>query len=157
MKLAKKAEETIQDDPRSVRDPVIHKRLELMVFDDAIPHTWGCMFYRFLRKHKLGSEDAIAGNQYFQLVKDHDRLQETDPDELPEHQRELAYRRIRRAKKRCNEIREHVIGFGRRILDPLLFDEVYPTSEKEHIIAKLCLANLKIYFATGTKRQRNVV
>ena len=61
MKLAKKAEETIQHDPRSVRDPVIHKRLELMVFDDAIPHTWGCMFYRFLRKHKLGSEDAIAG------------------------------------------------------------------------------------------------
>ncbi len=153
--MVAKAESTyLKDDPKGIRDPARFKVLESMVFDEAISGTWTCMFYRFLRKHDLGNDERTVGNQYIQLVMDHRALQAKDPEELPEIERPLAYRRTKRTKDRYNEVRNSVIGFGRRILDPLLFEEVWPASEKEHLIAKLCLANLKIFFAKGTKPER---
>ncbi len=139
----------LTDDPKGIRDPVAWKRLEVMIFDEACSDTWGCAFYRFLRKHGLGADERNAGNKYIQLVMDHRKYQGQDPEESPEIERELKYRRTRRTKERYLEVRDKVIGFGRRILDPLLFEETYPTSEKEHLIVKLCLANLKIFFNSG--------
>ena len=152
MKLVKKQDNTeqIDDDPRP-RDRVVWNRIRLMVEEEACHPAWGCALYRLHRLGRIDNDEREAGDQYIKIIENHRRLQGTDPDEYPD---DLAYRRVNKAKQRHNEARE-AIGFGHRILDPLLFEDRWPASEKEHLIVKQALFVLKNFLATGrTKRVR---
>jgi hypothetical protein len=147
------AEEPIalDDDPRPA-DRARWQRLRLAVEAELIHRDWGCKLYQLHREKRIDNDEREAGDEYYRVIENHRRLQATDPEE-DEGGSELAYKRVQKAKDRFNDARE-AIGFGRRFLDPLIFEEVYPACEKEHIIIKQCLVILKNLFATGTKRQR---
>jgi hypothetical protein len=152
MKLVE-AEETIalDDDPRPT-DRARWQRIRLAVEAELIDPAWGCKLYQLHREKRIDNDEREAGDEYYRVIENHRRLQATDPEE-DEGGSELAYKRVQKAKDRYTDARE-AIGFGRRVLDPLIFEEVYPASEREHLIAKQCLTILKNLFATGTKRKQ---
>ena len=152
MKLVAKPEKTIKQNPRDWgRDE--WNRLRDLVEKEACHEAWGCCLYKMHRLGRIDNDEREAGDRYIQVVNNYIRLEDTDPEEGPDT--ELAYRRVNRAKRRYREVTEE-IGFGRRVLDPLLFDERWPVGEKEHLIVKQSLMVLKNFFATGTKRKRKV-
>lgn len=152
MRVVAKAEALIQDDPRPADKATWH-RLKLMVEHEACHPAWGCALYRLERTGRITRDEKMAGDQYWRVCEDYKRIQATDPEDEPEQGRDLAYRRINRAKRKYDEIKGF-LGFGRRVLDPLIFEERWPESEKEHLIVKQCLVLLKNFFSTGTKRVR---
>jgi hypothetical protein len=153
MKLVAKAEAVdIKDNPRP-KDRVMWNRMMLVVEHEACHPAWGCALYRLHRLGRIDNDEREAGDRYWKVIEDHRREQATDPDELPEYARDMAYRRVAKAKKRCNEATA-AIGFGRRVLDPLIFEERWPQSEKEHLIVKQCLSVLKTFFLTGKRTKR---
>jgi hypothetical protein len=150
MKAVAEAEQLdINDDPRP-RDRVLWNRLRLILEADLADKAWGCCLYRLHREGRISNDEREAGDRYFKVVEDHRKLQDTDPDDAPEHARDLAYRRVNKAKAKYEDARA-LIGFGTRILDPLIFDEVWPSCEKEHLIAKQCLNILATFFNTGLR------
>jgi hypothetical protein len=151
MKQVADTEPELNEDPRPL-DRAKWQRLRLAVEAELIDRAWGCKLYQLHREKRIDNDEREAGDEYQRVIENHRRLQATDPEEDPAGQ-ELAYKRIQKAKERYSDAIE-AIGFGRRILDPLIFEEVYPASEKEHIIVKQCLVILKNLFATGTNRQR---
>jgi hypothetical protein len=151
MKTVAETEPLLDEDPRPM-DRARWQRARLAVEAELIDRAWGCKLYQLHREKRIDNDEREAGDQYQRVIENHRRLQATDPEEDPAGQ-ELAYRRIQKAKDEYNDARE-AIGFGRRVLDPLIFEEVYPACEKEHVIVKQCLVILKNLFATGTNRQR---
>jgi hypothetical protein len=151
MKTVAETEPLLDEDPRPM-DRARWQRARLAVEAELIDRAWGCKLYQLHREKRIDNDEREAGDQYQRVIENHRRLQATDPEEDPAGQ-ELAYRRIQKAKDEYNDARE-AIGFGRRVLDPLILEEVYPACEKEHVIVKQCLVILKNLFATGTNRQR---
>lgn len=149
MKVAAEKKLELEDDPRP-RDRVVWNRMRLAAEAEAIHPAWGCALYRLHREGRIDNDEREAADEYIRVIENHKRIQATDPDERPD---DLGYRRVAKAKRQYNDARE-AIGFGRRVLDPLLFEEQWPQSQKEHLIVKQCLIILKNLFATGTKRQR---
>ena len=147
--VAKKEAIDLRDDPRPT-DRVMWNRMRIAAEAEVIHPSWGCKLYQLHREGRIDNDEREAADEYIRVIENHKRLQATDPDDNPD---DLGYRRVNKAKQRYNDVRE-AIGFGRRILDPLLFEEVWPRSPKEHLIVKQCLVILKNFFATGTKRKR---
>lgn len=153
MKLVAKPALDLQDDPRP-KDRALWNGLRLLIESELAHPAWRCALYRLHREGRIDNDEREAGDRYWRVVDDYRRTQATDPEESPEIERELEYKRINRAKKRYNEVLG-MIGFGRRVLDPLIFENEWPRSEREHLIVKQCLIVLKNFFATGTKRGRS--
>jgi hypothetical protein len=148
--VADTEEVSIKESPRT-KDRVRWDRILQLVETESCDRAWGCALYKLNRRGRIDNDEREAGDKYLKLVEDHRRLQETDPEEL-EYGKELAYKRIRRAQELYTQARK-LIGVGAQVLDPLLFDEIWPVGEKEHLIVKQCLTILKTFFASGTKRQ----
>lgn len=152
MKVAKLKELSVNDDPRPT-DRVVFNRLKLMVEHEACHPAWGCALYRLHRLDEIDGDQREAGDQYWRLVEDHKRWQATDPDELIPEARELAYARIDRIKYKYQEVR-NLLGIGRKWIDALIFDEYYPSFQRDKLIVKQGLRLLANYFfISGTKRE----
>lgn len=149
-----KAQEDIKlsEDPKSIKDPVRWNNLRVMVFHDAIDRAWICPLYTLNRIGWLTNEQREAGDRYQQITIDYNNSQQTDPDELVPEAQPLAYKRIERRKALWKECIE-VLGFGRRIVDDLVLQELHLGTERERIIARDGLQLLANLFAKGrTKR-----
>lgn len=139
----------LMTDPRP-QDRAMWNSLRLVLESELCHPAWRCALYRLHREGRIDNDEREAGDRYWQVIEEHRNQQQIDPDDDGD---DLTLRRINRAKKRYNEVLG-VVGFGRRVLDPLIFEEQYPQSEREHLIVKQCLTVLKTFFLTGTKRQR---
>jgi hypothetical protein len=154
LKMAKSEEAlNLDDEPRSIRDPVKFNRLRVMIEEEAIKPTWGCPLYIAARKGGWLTEDhKRAGDKYHQLTMDYRRLMETDPNEYPVEARQLANKRIEATKKRYTEALG-VLGIGRKPVDQLVLEELNLASERERGIARDGLQLLSNFFELGTKWQ----
>jgi hypothetical protein len=150
--MAKNSVLSLDDDPRSVRDPAIFNRLKLMVFEEAIDRAWGCPLYILHRKGFLTNEQREAGDRYQALTINFDRTQDQDPEEAIPEGRELLYRRTARYKSKWHQAIDALVGC-RKEVDRLVLDEEYPGSEREKIVARKGLQLLSDLFCKGTKRQ----
>lgn len=157
LNMAKTEEEPKLDDDPKPRDLGIWNTIKIMVEEEAIDPAWRCPLYLLHRTGWINSEQREAGDKYQKLTMDYRRLMATDPEELPERSRELAYKRIEKAKERYTDAIA-VLGVGRRVIDELVLQELHLGSERERLIARDGLQLLANFFLTGrTKWQRNVV
>jgi hypothetical protein len=156
LRMAKTAEVIqLDDDPRSIRDPVKFNRLRVMIDEEAIRPTWGCPLYIAARPGGwLTSEHREAGDKYQQITIDHRGFQEIDPEEAIPEAREFLCRRAERTKARWLECIK-TLGAGRSVVDELVLEELSLTCEKDKKIARDGLQLLANFFNTGgTKRER---
>jgi hypothetical protein len=159
LKMAKSEEAlNLDDEPRSIRDPVKFNRLRVMIEEEAIKPTWGCPLYIAARPGGwLTGEHREAGDRYQQITLDHHAAQRIDPEELAPEMRELEYRRIASRKAKWRDA-VMVMGAGRGIVDALVLQEVTLTTERERMVARDALQLLSNFFSKGrTKQVRNVV
>ncbi len=68
---------------------------------------------------------------------------------------EFEVKRAQRIGRRYKEAAA-VAGTARNILEELLIDEIWPTSEKNHLAIAYALERLAHFFYTGTKRKPNI-
>jgi hypothetical protein len=156
LRMAKVAEViNLNDDPRSIRDPVKFNRVRVMIDEEAIKPTWGCPLYIAARPGGwLTTEQREAGDKYQQVTIDHRGLQEIDPEEAIPEAREFLYRRAERTKARWLECIK-TLGAGRSVVDEFVLEELRLTCEKDKKIARDGLQLLANFFNTGgTKRER---
>lgn len=150
MKLVTKEQEIeLNMDPRPM-DRATENRLRVMVFAEAIKPTWGCVLYTLERQGRITADQKEAGNRYWQLAADYTRLMDTDPNT------ELDYKRVDRIKKRYKEAVQS-LGLGRKFVDAVVIEDLWPESERGHLALKQGLELLNIFFSTGTKRKRQIV
>jgi hypothetical protein len=145
----------LRDDPR-MRDPAMWQRLRLMVEHEAVDRAWGCPLYILNRTGVLTNEQREAGDKYQQIVSTHWKLQQTDPDEMPEPARELAAKRVERAKEKYEDAVE-VLGLGRNVVDWLVLHEEPLGSESQRRMAKDALQLLANFFNRGNKKRTRIV
>lgn len=155
MKLVAKVDPELKDDPRSV-DRVSWNRIRLLAEHRAIHDAWGSVLYRLHADGRIDNDEREAGDRYWWVIEDYRRAQATDPEESPEYQRELEYKRIAKAKKRYIEVKG-MLGLGRNVLDRVVIENEWPCCEREQLIVKQCLSILKTFFLSGkrTKRKQN--
>jgi hypothetical protein len=157
LKMAKTDEVALDDEPRSIRDPVKFNRLRVMIEEEAIKPTWGCPLYIAARPGGwLTSEHREAGDKYQQITLDHQAAQRIDPEELAPEMRELEYKRIQSRKTKWRDA-VMVLGVGRGIVDAFVLREVALITERERLIARDALQLLSNYFSRGTNRERKSV
>jgi hypothetical protein len=127
-----------------------------MVNDGAIDPAWRCALYRLHRNGIIDTEQREAGDRYWKFFDEYNRWQDKDPDSprdvLPEA-RDAFLRKIERLKVRRREIID-IIGLGRGLLDSLILEDVYPATERQKVFIRALLAQLAIFFKTGTKRKQ---
>ena len=185
MKLAKKAEATIKQDPRVLERP-IWGRLRLLVEDEACHSDWGCALYRLHRTGRIDNDQREAGDRYAILIRDHRKLWR-DPVGMievyraPYHEslekrshlthdverlmgmvegdKEESEFETKRAKKIGARYREARAVAGRinTILEDLLVDEIWPTGERQHKEISHALTRLSHFFSTGNKARTRKV
>jgi hypothetical protein len=153
LKMAKSEEAlNLDDEPRSIRDPVKFNRLRVMIEEEAIKPTWGCPLYIAARPGGwLTSEHREAGDKYQQLTIDHKQLQDIDPEEAIPEAREFLYRRIKSTKDKWTECTK-LLSLGRPMVDRLVLEEIRLTTPAEKRIAKDGLQLLANFFATGRNK-----
>lgn len=151
MKLAKEAEIKLDDDPKSIRDIAIWNRLKLMVEAEIVDPAWCCPLYKLHRIGFINSDQREAGDKYQALVTSYRRLMATDPDEYPDYARELAYKRIEKAKDGYRDV-IGILGIGRQVVDEVVLEELHWGCEKEKHILRDALQLLANYFNIGNKR-----
>jgi hypothetical protein len=154
LKMAKaEADVKLGDDPR-IMDVVRWQRLREMVEKEAVRDTWGCELYIAARPGGwLKSEHRQAGDKYHILTRDHYASQATDPDELEEPQRQLAYARIAKRKRAWRDANE-VLGVSRALVMAFVLDDVAMVTETEKMVVRDGLQLLVNLFAKGTKQVR---
>ena len=159
MKSVAEPEIDLQDDPRAIKDPVVWNRMRLLHYHEAAHEAWGCALYAMHRKKLITDDQKRAGDAYWTIVENHKRWQATDPDEAGQGS-EMAYRRVKRAKEKYEDCR-HTLGLGKKVIDELIFEELWPATEASKKMVRDGIQLLANLFATGnktrTKKPQNVV
>ena len=152
-----KAENVAMDaDPRPLDRENKH-RLRVLIHRQKIHPTNGCVLYCLRDDGRITTEQCDAGDRYWTLTRDYRKVMDSDPEEKPEAQRELLYKRIDSKKKRYKEALESM-GIVRKHVDDVVFNDCWPVGERGHLAVCQGLELLNIFFNTGTKRKRqNVV
>jgi hypothetical protein len=139
-------------DPRPLDRENKH-RLRILVHRQKIHPTNGCVLYILRDDGRITQEQCDAGDKYWTLTRDFQRLMDTDPEELRPEARELAYRRIEVRKRRYHEALD-CLGMVRRHVDDVVFNEIWPVGERGHLAVCQGLELLNIFFATGKNKRR---
>lgn len=153
MKLVARTEEVPLDTEPRLLDREHKHRLRVLIHLEKIKPSWGCVLYTLRDDGRITREQADAGDKYWNLTRDFQRLMETDPEELRPEARDLAYRRIEIKKKRYHEALD-CLGMVRKHVDDVVFNEVWPVGERGHLAVCQGLELLNIFFTTGVKRER---
>lgn len=146
----------IDEDPRKIREPYIFGRLRNLVYDELCHEAWGCMLYRLNRGGHLGRDGnslVVAANEYIKQVNSHHYFQTKDPDQVRPEGKEFLLRQISSARVKFEDATE-LLGLRRKVIDPLLFDEIYPASEAEKKVARDGLTLLSHFYNTGRRTNR---
>jgi hypothetical protein len=149
-KREKRADPEIKDDPRP-KDAVAWNRLRLMVMDEACDRAWGCALYRMHRNGLIDTEQREAGDRYWKLIDEYNKVQEIDPDDVIEDSRAAVINRIMRKKKRRDDV-VGILGLGRGLLDSVVIEDIYPATERQKIFMRAMLQQLAIFFKTGRRK-----
>jgi hypothetical protein len=151
-KREKRKEEDLEinDDPRP-KDTVAWNRLKLMVMDEACDRAWGCALYRMHRNGLIDTEQREAGDRYWKLPDEYKKVQDIDPDDVIPESRVAVTNRIARKKKRMAEVRG-LLGMGRGLLDSLVIEDLYPSTERQKVFLRAMLQQLAIFFKTGRRK-----
>ena len=154
-----KSDMSIRDDPRPM-EPALWNTLRVMVHDGAIDPAWRCALYRLHRNGFIDTEQREAGDSYWKFFDEYKRWNDKDPDcprdVIPEA-RDAFLRKMARLKERRSEIID-MVGLGRGLLDSVIIDDVYPSSERQKVFIRALLQSLAIFFKTGRKKStRNAV
>lgn len=149
LKMAKEIGPKLDDEPRSVRDPVMYNRLSIMIQEEAIKPTWGCPLYIAARRGGWLTEDQKrAGDKYQQLWIDYRQAQASDPREGAD--RELAYRRVHRRKRLWRDATAALYG-TRHMVDRFVIEELPAITERERLAVKDGLTLLVNFFGLRNK------
>jgi hypothetical protein len=144
LKMAKSDDVALDDEPRSIRDPVKFNRLRVMIEEEAIKPTWGCPLYIAARPGGwLTPDQRRAGDKYQQAHIDYIKAQGSDPREAPD--RELAYRRVHKRKRLWKEATEALYG-TRHIVDRFILEEIPACTQHEKLAVKDGLTLLVNFF-----------
>lgn len=138
-----KPKDELNQDPRPM-DRAAENRLKVMIFNEAIKPTWGCVLYALERTGRITADQKDAGNRYQKLAHDYDRLMDTDPETAADE------RAIKRVKKRY-EGAVYSMGMARRFVDAVIFEELWPSGERGHLAVAQGLEMLRAFFLTGRK------
>ena len=153
MKLVAKSHKDLDLDiePRPLDRENKH-RLRILIHTEKIKPTWGCVLYTLQGDGRITKEQSEAGDKYWTLTRDFRRLMDTDPEEKPEQERELLYKRIATKKKRYYEAIDSM-GMVRKFVDDVVFNDCWPVGERGHLAVCQGLELLRIFFDTGTNRK----
>jgi hypothetical protein len=141
----------LEDEPRSIRDPVKFNRLRVMIEEGAIKPTWGCRLYIASRPGGwLDQDQRRAGDRYQQAHLDYIQAQASDPNKAQD--RELAYRRVHKRKRLWEGATGALYG-TRHIVDRFILEDIPAVTEREKLAVKDGLTLLVNFFGLrGNKR-----
>jgi hypothetical protein len=180
MKLvATKQELDVKADPKTI-DRDNWQDLRVAADHEAIHRDWKCALYRLHRTNRINNDQREAGDKYAALIRDrrklwHDPMMRFEIDD--KHGSEAEIRQlvsfglgqvvadalgpesefeIKRAEKINARYKEAkaIAGIANSILEDLLIDDVWPTSQRCHVEIGHALTRLFHFFNTGTKRKR---
>lgn len=156
LRLAKnknnKPSEEIKEDPRKIREVAEWNRLRLIIWSEAGHQAWGCPLYALARAGKISEDHREAGDLYYRAIRDYKSTQAIDLDDIPARSQDFQKRRIAKAKGRYLDL-VSLLGLGRRLVDDLVFEEIYPATERQMVLTRACLEQLRIYFKEGEKKR----
>jgi len=141
-----KSEPRFDDDPR-ILDREHKQRLRVMVHLEKIKGPWANVLYTLRDCGRITRDQADAADKYWVLKRDYDREMDSDPQD------ELSVRRVERLKKRYREAWE-ALGLGRRYVDEVVFENIWPVGERGHLAVAQGLEMLRIFFDTGKNKRR---
>lgn len=144
--VTSKPELRLDDDPR-ILDREHKQRLRVMVHTEKIKGCWANVLYTLRDCGRITREQADAGDKYWTLRRDWVREMTRDPQD------ELSLRRVKRVKDRYSGAIES-LGLGRKYVDEVVFENIWPVGEAGHLAVARGLEVLRIFFDQGTKRER---
>lgn len=183
LKMAKTAEPTIKDDPKTI-DRANWQNIALAAENEAIHPDWRCALYRLHRTGRITNDQREAGDRYATLIRDYRKLwfdpmgsievlrfSDSHEDargprtrdvewqmgmvqaDAMRHESEFEIKRAKRLSDKYKEARA-VVGLVANVLEDLLINDIWPTSFRVHKEISHALTRLSHFFMTGTKRER---
>lgn len=145
-----KPSEEIKEDPRKIKEVAEWNRLRLVIYHESGHQAWGYPLYALHRSGKISERQREAGDAYFRVVQDYNRVQQIDIDAVPDRAKDFQLRRIKKAKERYQDALD-VLGIGRKLVESLLFEHEYPATERQLHLLKACLEQLSILFGAQSE------